>query len=265
MELYFDIIPVELNIEILTHVNYNDYINLLKISPIYIDMNDKTYIWKYLINNNKDYFKIMDALNNINEKYSAENLRDVYFGYLNNLFYFRRFIDKSQINLSSFNKLKNEPYQELNKRPLLIKIWLYINFPGIYHRIVKLIDPNFMHLKYSSNYDKYDDLTSILISLIYANSLECENNIIRNYIKYGRLDYYPALSDIVILKDAHLKTVICDRNWLFLWLYTNEKDYSKDNEKNIHWVIQKKIDDINEDVSNLLQRNLIKKTSLKKI
>ena len=228
MESYLDFIPQDLIIEILGYSDLQSADGLSKLKsiyPIYVSKNT----WGYLLS--RDYPQLYKSIKTIKED-TVENMKMIYYTYKDNIKY-RNLIEKNSdikfdnnIWASDRTILDIYFFKELTEYPILLKILIYINYPGNYDRIISIMN---LDIPLEFNYDSGP--ISILRSLKYASRITIKDDIINKYLKGEEIGEYPSLSE---LDNMSIPNDDFDMfqiwNYVFIWLYVTDPnmDINKD-------------------------------------
>jgi len=177
---YFEVVPKEIIIEIIQFLDSGSKDTLSKSFDRVLDIVKDNNTWNWILYNN--YPKLYQALSDIQLMSGAEVL---YFSYKDNIDH-----TKDLLDFDIYEDIAMGFLIEYND--IIQKVFIYINFPNIYHRLLQIIEHgNLTPLGGGSNFKKviYSLRCSILDSTF-------NKNFIKDYFTTGRYNYEMTMQDI---------------------------------------------------------------------
>ena len=221
MDSCFDFIPQDLIIEILGYLDLQSAFGLSHLKSIHVIYESKD-IWSYLLS--RDYPHLYKAIKTIKED-TIENMRMLYYTYKDNIKY-RNLIEKYdtlKFDISMWkpntNIFKACLFKELTMFPILLKMLIYINYPGNYNRLKDI-----MNLDTPQKFNLESVQIKIMFSLKYASQIPMKDDVINKYLK-GEKYNYPPMNELYGMRNHPSNNdfgIYWTENYAFIWLYVTD-------------------------------------------
>lgn len=189
-------IPLDILYEIVKYVDYKTFIKISKVIPL-----DDSIRWSFLLA--QVYPRLYHNLKQIGEDHE-DHPSILYYYYKDNMYNFRILYHKPLYEYSHITELDKIYDSKLNLNPFLLRLVLHANFPGVYHRVIKLIK---VPVYIITRKMVISDIRTILYSLIYACN---KNRIYMDYLTTGNNT------------GLDIKQLQSSKNYVFTWLYCTD-------------------------------------------